>query len=111
MSGNKAHHLDPIAREIEEQREAEFLADLFVPIVQINRNIPLRWIVAGLLPRGYLAILAGEPKSGKTSLATALALNVATARREGALPFGGSARSALVAQCPIARQVRPSPGC
>ncbi|RYG24743.1 hypothetical protein EON82_09675, partial [bacterium] len=32
----------------------------------------LEWVVEGLIPRGYLTLLAGRPKDGKTCLATAL---------------------------------------
>ncbi len=44
----------------------------------------MEWLIPGLLPFGYLAILAGDPKCGKTCLATALALAVATGT-----PFAG----------------------
>lgn len=39
---------------------------------------PVPFVVENLLPLAYLTILAGEPKSGKTAFATALALAVAT---------------------------------
>jgi hypothetical protein len=42
--------------------------------------------VEGFLPRGYLVILAGDPKIGKTSLATAIAASVAAGH-----PFAGMA--------------------
>lgn len=38
----------------------------------------LRWVVEGLLPETYLAVLAGASKSGKSCLVTALAISVAT---------------------------------
>ncbi|RYG24407.1 AAA family ATPase, partial [bacterium] len=44
----------------------------------------LEWVVEGLIPRGYLTLLAGRPKDGKTCLATALGVAVAQG-----LPFAG----------------------
>lgn len=37
-----------------------------------------RWLVEGLLPIGYLVVLGGAPKAGKTSLANAIAFAVAS---------------------------------
>ena len=42
------------------------------------------WIVEGMIPRGYLVLLAGRPKDGKTCLAMALAYAVSQG-----LPFAG----------------------
>ena len=44
----------------------------------------LEFLVDGFLPRGYVTILAGDPKVGKTVLASAITLAIA----EGS-PFGG----------------------
>lgn len=44
----------------------------------------IRWLVEGLIPVGYLVLLAGSPKAGKTCFATALALAVANG-----VPFAG----------------------
>ncbi len=57
-----------------------YMEDLFR---QQEREKP-SWIVEGLLPRGYLALLAGKPKDGKTCLAMALAHAVSQG-----LPFAG----------------------
>jgi putative DNA primase/helicase len=38
----------------------------------------VRWIVDGMLPHGGLSLLAGKPKSGKSTLARCLALHMAT---------------------------------
>lgn len=37
---------------------------------------PPHWLVQGFIPQGYLCLLAGDPKSGKTALATAIALAI-----------------------------------
>lgn len=70
---------DPIAYR-RSWEEYEFALDqLFRPMFETGA--PTEWIVEGLLPVGYLAVLAGPPKSGKTSMATALALAVAAGAR------------------------------
>ncbi len=58
--------------------------EAFQPIWEFELQLTHDWIIPDLLPCGYLAILAGGPKSGKTSLATQLALCVATGT-----PFAG----------------------
>lgn len=50
----------------------------FLPFDLIQRHPEQDWLVEGLLPLGYTAILASEPKAGKTCLATAIALAVGT---------------------------------
>lgn len=61
----------------------EFVETLFQPMWG-GTEWKLDWLVQGLIPIGYLVMLAGPPKSGKTCLATALALSVANG-----LPFAG----------------------
>ncbi|MDQ2985519.1 MAG: AAA family ATPase [Armatimonadota bacterium] len=56
---------------------------LFFPFNEFPHRKP-RFIVDGLLPAGRVALLAGDPKSGKTALATAIALAVAKGE-----PFAG----------------------
>lgn len=92
---------------------------LFQPIFQTVNPVKPDWVVENLLPAGYLTILAGAPKSGKTCLATAVALAVANG-----LPFAGRAttqsavlwlageesyqeRSAILQSCPIAEETTP----
>jgi len=73
--------------EDEQERYAKALFDALVPTPLANLTLPAkptRWRVNQLLPEGYVTILAGEPKSGKTCFATALALAVATGT-----PFAG----------------------
>jgi RecA/RadA recombinase len=41
---------------------------------------PRQWLVAGLLPAGSLALMFGEPKSGKSTIAMALASHIALGR-------------------------------
>lgn len=59
-----------------------------VPFPYDFSNVPesprIPFLIEGFLPRGYLAILASTPKEGKTSLATALALSIASGT-----PFAG----------------------
>lgn len=56
---------------------------LFVKMDEFPPTPPL-WLVEGFLPQGYLCLLAGHPKSGKTALATAIALAVVEGK-----PFAG----------------------
>ncbi len=73
--------------EDEQERYAKALFDALVPTPLATLTLPAkptRWRVNQLLPEGYVTILAGEPKSGKTCFATALALAVATGT-----PFAG----------------------
>jgi DNA-binding MarR family transcriptional regulator len=76
--------LDPIAAEARMRERAEYLSDLFLPIIPQLQHRPTPWVVQDLIPEGSLCLLAAEPKEGKTSLATALALAVATGT-----PFAG----------------------
>lgn len=50
----------------------------FLPFDMLQNYPEMDWLVDGLLPLGYTAILASEPKAGKTCLATAIALAVGT---------------------------------
>lgn len=56
---------------------------LFVKLDEFPPTPP-PWLVEGFLPQSYLCLLAGDPKSGKTALATAIALAVAQGK-----PFAG----------------------
>ncbi len=76
-------HQDPYANASREW-EVQTAHDLFQPIIPIFLRMDLSWLVDGFLPHRYLAILAGDPKEGKTCFATALALAVATGT-----PFAG----------------------
>ncbi len=71
------------------QRRKRYLRDtgflpMFVPILEGDPSYHQDWLIENFLPKGALAVIAGAPKSGKTCLATALALSVATG-----LPFAG----------------------
>jgi len=77
---------DPILKaQLEQQRKEEEhrLKMLFLPLGAQRFKTP-EFVIDNLLPKGYLAILAGDPKSGKTALATAIALAVANGE-----PFAG----------------------
>lgn len=74
---------DPVHRAILRDQRQRAIDNLFQPI-HTEVKVEYDWLVEGFLPKGYLAILAGEPKSGKTCLATSLALAVATGT-----PFAG----------------------
>jgi AAA domain-containing protein len=56
----------------------------FRPIGELlaEPDVPLEWLVEGLLPREAISLLVGRPKSGKTTLCRTLAADV-----EGATPF------------------------
>ena len=75
---------DPIRAAQLRDEYHEYVDRLFEPIDQDLQERPMDYLVEGLLPKGYLAILASAPKQGKTCLATALALAVATGT-----PFAG----------------------
>ncbi|MBI4719030.1 MAG: AAA family ATPase [Planctomycetes bacterium] len=51
----------------------------FTPLAELLAEAPepFSWLVEGLIPRGGLAVLAGKPKAGKSTLARCLALAVA----------------------------------
>jgi len=80
---NVEEFLDPIARANRRRERDHYLDNLFHPIYDLPTPEP-RWLVQGWIPEGYLVFLASPPKSGKTCLATQLALNVATGT-----PFAG----------------------
>ena len=75
--------IDPLERARRTAAHHNYLQSLFVPLGD-NQEPDIKWLVKGLIPQGYLILLAAEPKTGKTSLATALALAVATGT-----PFAG----------------------
>jgi len=75
--------LDPLAR-VERHKEWQNWCDnLFIPFLDVHRK-DAPWLIEGMLPEGYLVLLASPPKSGKTCLATAMALAIATGT-----PFAG----------------------
>ncbi|MFY9234448.1 MAG: AAA family ATPase [Fimbriimonadaceae bacterium] len=80
---------DPVQR-LQWQRELEIELErqsrLFRPISFNRRPVKFEqdFLIEGLLAEGYLTILAGEPKEGKTCLATAMAVAVSTGT-----PFAG----------------------
>ena len=75
-------HPSPFGHEWEEYRRERslYMDGLFR---QEESDVP-EWIVEGFIPRGYLVLLAGRPKDGKTCLAMALAYAVSQG-----LPFAG----------------------
>ena len=66
---------DQRLREIERRRY--YHDHLFLPVGALPQR-KLEWLVEGFLPEGYLTLLGGPPKSGKTCIATAIAIGVAT---------------------------------
>ena len=82
---------DPIAQAAEEIQKLKYLDSLFHPISHLNKDIPMDWLIQGFLPKGYLVLLASEPKEGKSSLATALALAIATGTPFAGIPTEQSA--------------------
>ena len=79
LSDDHPSPFDPNWKDYFKERR-DYLNALF----QQQEERPPSWIVENLLPRGYLALLAGRPKDGKTCLAASLA--TAVARGE---PFAG----------------------
>ncbi len=77
---------DPIRAAQVRDEYNDYVDTLFEPIDQDLQELPMEYLVEGFLPKGYLAILASAPKQGKTSLATALALAVATGTPFAGLP-------------------------
>ena len=78
---SKKIYADPLSFAEWERRQQEYrkrVSSLFHPMGELMLDIPQSWLVDGLLPDTYLAVLAGPPKSGKTAFATALALAVAS---------------------------------
>lgn len=84
MKKHPEDYLDPIAIERRIRERDEFVENLFHPVFWGGPNYRLDWLVQDLIPIGYLVMLAGPPKSGKTCLATALGIAVANG-----LPFAG----------------------
>ncbi len=74
---------DPIAVQQRIQEREDFHRNLFLPMMVDIRH-DLQWLVEGMIPRDYLVLLASPPKAGKSCLATAMALAVATGT-----PFAG----------------------
>lgn len=71
LYGNAPDPLDPEWRAYYKERQGD------LELLFGSEEPPeLGWIVEGLLPAGYLAVLAGRPKDGKTSLMAALAAAV-----------------------------------
>jgi hypothetical protein len=64
-----------------EERQRSFDELFFLPGASLREP---EYVIAGFLPRGYLAILAGDPKVGKTCLATAMSVAIASGT-----PFAG----------------------
>ncbi len=69
--------------EAQEEHET-YINSIVHSIGRLTVDIQHQWIIDGLLPENYLAVLAGPPKSGKTAFATALAIAVASGT-----PFAG----------------------
>jgi hypothetical protein len=85
MSKRKATETwDPIEVETRMLEREQYLQQLFVPVIPQLQRLPIRWLIQDLIPEGCLSLLVAEPKEGKTSLATAIALSVATGT-----PFAG----------------------
>lgn len=76
--------LDPIEYEHRKQARRRRLLDLFHPVFEGSAAFDRKWLVHNWIPEGSLVMLAGEPKVGKTCLATAIAIAVATGT-----PFAG----------------------
>lgn len=81
-------HRNPIPYDIDKQltlykEKLEDCRDLFVPIFE-GQKLSMEWVLEGWIPLGYLVLLASGPKSGKTCLATQIALAVSTGT-----PFAG----------------------
>ena len=77
-------NIDPIRAATERSAQQRYVDSLFEPLDPEWNAFPMPFLVEGFLPRGYLCVLASAPKEGKTCLATALALAVATGT-----PFAG----------------------
>lgn len=59
---------------------------------------PTRWVIQGVLPEGYLLLLAGRPKMGKTTLLISLIAAVAAGLAFADLPTGRRKVLALLAE-------------
>lgn len=77
----EAKFLAAAERRMEFERRGEgTYGTMFQTVGEYGANASRRnpWVVEDLLPEGYLAILGGTSKAGKTCFATALAMAVAT---------------------------------
>ena len=83
LYGRDPDRLDPEWSDYFYQRRQE-LPILFEP----GEKPELAWVVEDLLPCGYLAVLAGRPKEGKTSLMAALAAAVTRGERFAGMRTG-----------------------
>lgn len=104
------------------QRRQDYLEDLFLPMSGLTKR-GIDWLVQDFIPDGYLALLAAPPKAGKTCLATAIAIAVATgtdfagrAAQQGAvLWIAGEEspleRSLILAQSPLVDDSTPIYTC
>jgi hypothetical protein len=91
MSINFSRCLDPIQAAAQQHDRDRYVDDLFEPIEAIYRDTDTSFIVEDFLPKGALVMLAGGPKDGKTCIATALALAVATGTPFAGMPTRQSA--------------------
>ncbi len=114
---------DPIARAADAEELFRYRHDLFQPIWEFQSELPTRWLIQDWIPEGYLVILAAGPKQGKTSLATHLALCVATGTPFAGMPTvqssvlwlaleeNGPERRLLLNQNPLAQSSTPLYTC
>ncbi len=77
---------DPVELATLDDERHEALFDLFQPIYEFDADLTTKWLIQDWIPQGSLIILAGAPKSGKTCLATALSLAIATGTPFAGLP-------------------------
>ncbi len=87
MKKKGLEYYDPLNWRDRQQAEEEhetYINSIVHSIGRLTVDIQHNWIIDGLLPENYLAVLAGPPKSGKTAFATALAIAVASGT-----PFAG----------------------
>lgn len=71
----------PIVTPLGEDEPEEPWARLFQPLPDYlaeHESVSDRWVVEGLLPEGFLVVMGGTSKAGKSCLATALGMAVAT---------------------------------
>ena len=81
---------DPLEMAQKRLEREHYVDSLFHPVY--GHTPPERqWLVEGLIPKGYLVLLAAEPKKGKSCLATALALAIATGTPFAGIPTHQSA--------------------
>ena len=98
-------------RQIQYERESELeFGTMFIngeDYVDHSQRVT-SWIVDGLLPTGYLAILGATSKAGKTCFATALAMSIATGRPSNQ-HFSGPVRPVSSVNTAVIRSGCPSP--